>query len=109
MPMTGESYDPAREGAQMAFDGRMSYGDYLDLDRILAAQHPLRGGIAPGQEFEQRLRLGHALWQVEVDAGRRVELYVPGSRHRHEGVDDHVSLSEAGCAFLHRPPFAGKT
>ena len=22
-------YDPAREGAQMAFDGRMSYGDYL--------------------------------------------------------------------------------
>ncbi|MBP2231197.1 tryptophan 2,3-dioxygenase [Azospirillum agricola] len=33
-------YDPAAEGAQMAFDGRMSYGDYLQLDRILDAQRP---------------------------------------------------------------------
>jgi tryptophan 2,3-dioxygenase len=37
------SYDPAREGAQMSFDGRMSYGDYLQLDRILTAQVPLTG------------------------------------------------------------------
>jgi len=36
-------YDPAREGAQMAFDGRMSYGDYLGLDAILGAQRPLSG------------------------------------------------------------------
>lgn len=35
-----DPYDPAREGAQMAFDGRMSYTDYLNLDTILAAQHP---------------------------------------------------------------------
>jgi tryptophan 2,3-dioxygenase len=35
------AYDPAREGAQMSFDGRMSYGDYLRLDLILAAQKPL--------------------------------------------------------------------
>ncbi|MCA2011512.1 tryptophan 2,3-dioxygenase [Pararhodobacter sp. CCB-MM2] len=34
------AYDPAREGAQMAFDGRMSYTDYLGLDAILTAQHP---------------------------------------------------------------------
>ena len=34
-------YDPAREGAQMRFDGRMSYGDYLQIDRILGAQAPL--------------------------------------------------------------------
>lgn len=34
-------YDPAHEGAQMTFDGRMSYGDYLQLDRILGAQTPL--------------------------------------------------------------------
>jgi tryptophan 2,3-dioxygenase len=27
--------------AQLSFDGRMSYGDYLALDAILAAQHPL--------------------------------------------------------------------
>ncbi len=39
--MPGEPYDPAREGAQMSFDGRMSYADYLRLDAILDAQHPL--------------------------------------------------------------------
>ena len=36
-----QSYDPSREGAQMSFDGRMSYGDYLALDQILTAQRPL--------------------------------------------------------------------
>ena len=35
------AYDPAAEGAEMAFDGRMSYGDYLHLDRVLDAQHPI--------------------------------------------------------------------
>ncbi|MEK1890760.1 MAG: tryptophan 2,3-dioxygenase [Phyllobacterium sp.] len=39
--MTRTPYDPEREGAQMSFDGRMSYGDYLRLDRILSAQTPL--------------------------------------------------------------------
>ena len=36
-----DPYDPADEGAEMAFDGRMSYGDYLKLDRVLAAQQPI--------------------------------------------------------------------
>lgn len=35
-----DAYDPSSEGAQTAFDGRMSYTDYLALDRILDAQHP---------------------------------------------------------------------
>lgn len=34
-------YDPSTEGAQMSFDGRMSYGDYLRLDDLLNAQSPL--------------------------------------------------------------------
>ena len=38
--MTG-TYDPAREGARMDFDGRMSYGDYLHLEKLLSAQAPL--------------------------------------------------------------------
>ncbi len=33
--------DPAADGAQMAFDGRMSYGDYLCIDQVLSAQRPL--------------------------------------------------------------------
>ncbi len=36
-----DPYDPARDGAQMRFDGRMSYSDYLHLDAILTAQHPI--------------------------------------------------------------------
>ncbi len=36
--MTKTPYDPAVEGAEMSFDGRMSYGDYLSLDLILNAQ-----------------------------------------------------------------------
>lgn len=39
-----DPYDPAREGAQMAFDGRMSYTDYLGLDAVLSSQRPL--GVA---------------------------------------------------------------
>ncbi len=33
--------NPAQHGAQMSFDGRMSYTDYLGLDAVLTAQHPL--------------------------------------------------------------------
>lgn len=33
--------DPEKHGAQMSFDGRMSYTDCLRLDAILTAQHPL--------------------------------------------------------------------
>src|SRR5699024_7224322 len=33
--------DPEAEGARMGFAGRMSYGDYLRLDQLLSAQHPL--------------------------------------------------------------------
>ncbi|MEP3438272.1 MAG: tryptophan 2,3-dioxygenase family protein, partial [Hoeflea sp.] len=36
----GADYDPAQEGATMNFDGRMSYGDYLCLDKVLGAQNP---------------------------------------------------------------------
>jgi tryptophan 2,3-dioxygenase len=36
-----KAYDPAREGAEMSFKGRMSYSDYLHLERVLDAQEPL--------------------------------------------------------------------
>lgn len=36
-----DPYDPSSEGAQMSFDGRMSYGDYLQLTKILDAQAPI--------------------------------------------------------------------
>jgi tryptophan 2,3-dioxygenase len=33
-----EAFDPAKDGATMDFDGRMSYGDYLQIDKVLDAQ-----------------------------------------------------------------------
>lgn len=39
--MTSSDYDPATEGAETDFARRMSYGNYLALDAILGAQHPL--------------------------------------------------------------------
>jgi len=35
------SYDPSEDGAEMSFRQRMSYGDYLQIDQVLTAQHPL--------------------------------------------------------------------
>ena len=35
------AYDPSKDGAEMDFRRRMSYGDYLHIDQILTAQHPL--------------------------------------------------------------------
>jgi tryptophan 2,3-dioxygenase len=39
--MTRKPHDPSDERAQMSFDGRMSYSDYLHLERVLTAQEPL--------------------------------------------------------------------
>ncbi|WP_262696212.1 tryptophan 2,3-dioxygenase [Kordiimonas aquimaris] len=36
-----KAYDPKDDGAEMSFDGRMSYGDYLQLHKVLDAQSPL--------------------------------------------------------------------
>ncbi|WP_151718080.1 tryptophan 2,3-dioxygenase [Gemmobacter serpentinus] len=64
--------DPAKDGAQMSFDGRMSYGDYLQIDRILTAQVPLTGAhdellfIIQHQTSELWMRLA----LHEMDAAR---------------------------------------
>lgn len=39
--MTTCPFNPANDGAEMSFDGRMSYGDYLGLDQLLNAQNPI--------------------------------------------------------------------
>ncbi|MGW3179037.1 hypothetical protein ACWDD9_07215 [Kitasatospora sp. NPDC001119] len=68
----------------------------------VAAQHPLADRAVPGEEFEARLRRGHELYRGYLEAGRPVEVYVPGSRHRHLGVEDENSLSRAGGEFLEK-------
>ena len=39
--MSDQPYDPATEGAATDFSARMSYSDYLQLDKLLSAQKPL--------------------------------------------------------------------
>ncbi len=39
--MSENDYDPTAEGAETDFSRKMSYGDYLALDAILGAQHPI--------------------------------------------------------------------
>src|SRR6266849_4650325 len=39
--MTGAPFDPFEDGATTNFRGRMSYGGYLCLDKLLTAQQPL--------------------------------------------------------------------
>ena len=64
------TYDPATDGAQMSFDGRMSYGDYLQIDRILDSQRLLTGAhdemlfIIQHQTSELWMRL--ALHELEA-------------------------------------------
>ena len=71
--MTTCPYNPAEDGAEMAFDGRMSYGDYLHIDRILGAQSPLSDAhdemlfIIQHQTSELWMRLA----LHEIDAARR--------------------------------------
>ena len=65
----------------------------------VAAQHPLVDGRFPNREFEARLQAGFELYR-SIRPSNRIEIYVPGSRHRHEGRDDEISLSAAGTAYL---------
>ena len=72
--MTTTPFDPAQDGAETAFDGRMSYGDYLRIDAILGAQRLLTGAhdemlfIIQHQTSELWMRLA----LHELDAARRM-------------------------------------
>lgn len=75
----------------------------------IAAQHPLKDGLVPGEEFEERLRMGaqlyrsfHASFERDSIRNGSVHIYVPGSRHRSGQQEDLVSLSEAGRKYLIR-------
>ena len=68
-----KAQDPAQDGAEMAFDGRMTYGDYLHIDQILSAQ-----SLKTGAHDEMLFIIQHQtseLWMKlalhELDAARR--------------------------------------
>lgn len=66
----------------------------------VAAQHPLINGVAPNEEFSARLDFAIKLYNDLIDNGQQTKIYVPGSRHKYEGIKDDVSLSDAGVEYL---------
>jgi hypothetical protein len=66
----------------------------------ISAQHPLDSGVTPNREFRARLDMGFCLFHELSRQELAVQIYVPGSRHKHDDVEDVVSLSHAGCAYL---------
>lgn len=65
----------------------------------VAAQHPLKDGMYPAEEFQARLNLGLKLYN-EFANKDVAKFYIPGSRHQENGKADLVSLSEAGKNYL---------
>ena len=65
----------------------------------VAAQHPLKEGKYPAEEFQTRLDLGIKLYR-ELSDKENVKFYIPGSKHQENGKADLVSLSEAGKNYL---------
>ena len=66
----------------------------------VAAQHPLKAGEFPGEEFAKRLDAALEFYQKNVGSGERIKFYIPGSRHSYNGVADKVSLAKAGTEYL---------
>lgn len=65
----------------------------------VAAQHPLKEGKYPADEFRTRLDLGIKIYK-DLSQKQNVKFYIPGSRHQENGKADLVSLSEAGKQYL---------
>lgn len=63
----------------------------------VAAQHPLKKGKFPGEEYAKRLDIACELM------GEDVYIYLPGSLH----VPDEVSLNEAGREYLLKKGISG--
>lgn len=66
----------------------------------IATQHPLVNGKEPNEEFIGRLELGRELFEREQARGQYVDICLCSSRHGHEGVEDEISLSDAGINYL---------
>ncbi len=76
---------------------RKSYSNILIE---VAAQHPLYNGRTPNEEFMKRLDSAILLRKSLQDENTKVYIYVPGSRHSYNGIDDEISLSQAGREYL---------
>lgn len=73
---------------------------YSNILIEVAAQHPLYNGKIPNEEFKKRLDSAILLSKKLQSTNSKVYIYVPGSRHSHNGIDDDICLSQAGQNYL---------
>ena len=64
----------------------------------VSAQHPLKDGKYPNAEFTARL--DYAIKLLQSNPKENYIIYVPGSIHRLDNMNDELSLSEAGVNYL---------
>ena len=109
------SYDPSSDGAVTDFASRMSYGDYLNLDKILDAQAPKSDSP---DETRFRAALGQSSgfqsWQyraIEFLAGNRNTAMLKAHAHdqavtaRLEAILERPSLYDEALLLLARQGF----
>ena len=77
----------------------MRKSKYRNILIEVAAQHPLDGD-KPDIEFQKRLDYGINLYHQLCSENTQAYIYVPGSVHCYEGIQDPVSLSCAGKNYL---------
>ena len=82
--MVSEQHDTPAEGAQYDFSREMSYGDYLRLDEVLGAQHPL----SPGHD-EMLFIIQH----------QTSELWMKLMLHELRGAIAHLASDDLAPAF----------
>lgn len=66
----------------------------------VAAQHPLVDKKYPNTEFTKRLAMAAEKYIIGTHQGYKVAIYVPGSKHICNEIEDDISLSEAGIKYL---------
>ena len=92
-----------RDKLRRAQEAMRSNADKNGILIEVAAQHPLRDGMYPNDEFSARLDRAYEMYEELIESGDEpVRIYVPGSVHMCDGVVDAVSLSAAGCEYLKR-------
>lgn len=92
-------WERARAKADLLMQQRRANTDGRIL-LVATAQHPLKNGREPGEEFTARLEALAVRAHELKAAGRNVVTYIPGSRHTYKGVADHIALADAGTIFL---------
>lgn len=86
-------YDAACE-----YTTRLQASDGILIE--VAAQHPLIDKKYPNTEFVKRLAMATEKYIKWTTRGYKVRIYVPGSKHTCNGIEDAISLSEAGTKYL---------